>query len=108
MDEVNSVQADIGYELSSKYWNHGYATEAAQTIVDFGFSRLGVNRIWADCVADNLGSAHVLGKLGMKLEGCLRENKYFKGRWWDTLIYAILTDDWEIHRQHHPVQWKEI
>lgn len=108
MDEVNSVQADIGYELSSKFWNHGYATEAAQAIVDFGFSHLGVNRIWADCVADNAGSAHVLEKLGMKLEGRLRENKYFKGREWDTLIYAILADEWKAHKQNHPVQWKEI
>ena len=31
-----------------KYWNHGYATEAAHTIVDFGFNHFGVHRIWAD------------------------------------------------------------
>jgi len=108
LEAVDSVEADIGYELSSNYWNHGYATEAAQTIVDFGFQRFGVHRIWADCVADNVGSAHVLEKLGMKREGHLRENKYFKDRWWDMLIYAILADEWETHKQNHPVQWKEI
>ena len=32
----------------------------------------------------------VLDKLGLKLEGRLREKEYFKGRWWDTLMYAIL------------------
>src|SRR5512134_776408 len=108
MDEVKAVEADIGYELDPKYWNHGYATEATHAIVDFGFSRLGVHRIWAECVADNIGSAHVLEKLGMKLEGRLRENEYYKGRWWDTLIYAILANEWETHKQNHPVQWKEI
>ena len=30
----------------------------------------------------------------MWLEGRLRENEYFKDRWWDTLLYAILKDEW--------------
>ena len=108
MAEVGSTEADIGYELNPKHWNHGYATEAARAIVDFGFSHFGVHRIWADCIAENVGSAHVLEKLGMKREGRLRENKYFKGRWWDTLIYAILANEWQAHKQTHSVQWKQI
>ncbi len=98
MEKAHAHEADIGYELSPKHWNQGYATQATHAIVDFGFSHFGVNRIWANCVADNVGSAHVLEKLGMKLEGRLRENKYFKGRWWDTLIYAILVDEWKAHK----------
>ena len=108
MDKVDAVQADIGYEFDPKYWNHGYATEAAHTIVDFGFKHLGVHRIWAGCVAENVGSAHVLEKLGMKLEGHLREEQYYKNRWWDSLIYAILVGEWETHKQAHPVQWKQL
>jgi [ribosomal protein S5]-alanine N-acetyltransferase len=108
MNEANALEADIGYELDPKQWNHGYATEAAHAIVDFGFSRFDVHRIWSWCVADNVGSAHVLEKLGMRLEGRLRENEYYKGRWWDTLMYAILADEWGMHKQSHSVQWKEI
>lgn len=107
-DEANALEADIGYELDPKLWNQGYATEAAHAIVDFGFSRFGVHRIWSWCVADNVGSAHVLEKLGMRLEGLLRENEYYKDRWWDTKMYAILADEWSLHKQSHPVQWKEI
>ena len=108
MDKVNAVEASTGYELDPNYWNYGYATEAAHAIVDFGFSRFGVHRIWAHCVADNLDSAHVLEKLGMRLEGRLREKEYYKGRWWDTLMYGILADESEAHKQSHPVQWNEI
>lgn len=89
-----SHQADIGYELAPNYWKQGYATEAARALVDLGFTKLKVHRIWANCVADNIRSRRVLEKLGMRLEGRLRENEYFKGRWWDTLIYAILEDEW--------------
>jgi len=108
MEKANDVEANIGYELNPQYWNYGYATEAAHTVVDFGFQHFGVHRIWADLVADNVGSAHVLEKLGMKLEGRLREKTYFKRRWWDALVYAILADEWETHKQTHPVQWKQL
>lgn len=108
MDKTNALQADIGYELDPKHWNQGYATEAAHAIVDFGFSTFGLHRVWSWCVADNVGSAHVLEKLGMRLEGHLRENEYYRGRWWDTLMYAILADEWSMHKRRHPVQWKEI
>jgi len=101
-DNIDAYEADIGYELDPKHWNHGYATEATHAIVDFGFRHFGAHRIWASCLADNVGSAHVLEKLGMQLEGRLRENKYFKGRWWDTLIYAILADEWKDRQDHAP------
>ena len=46
------------------------------------------------CIADNTASAKVLERLEMILEGSLRENEYFRGRWWDTLLYGVLDDEW--------------
>jgi RimJ/RimL family protein N-acetyltransferase len=91
---ASAHEADIGYELSPDHWGHGYATEAARAIVQFGFAELRVHRIWAWCIADNVASARVLEKIGLKLEGRLREKEYFKGRWWDTLMYGILESEW--------------
>ena len=105
MNRAGDVEASIGYEFDPRYWNHGYATEAAHAIVDFGFQHFGVHRIYADCVAENVGSAHVLEKLGMKLEGRLREKEYFKGRWWDALIYAILEQEWTAHKSGQQYYW---
>jgi RimJ/RimL family protein N-acetyltransferase len=87
-------EANIGYELNPDYWGRGYATEAARAIVRFGFEGLALHRIWAECVADNLGSARVLEKLGMQREAHFREHQWYKQRWWDTYIYAILDRDW--------------
>ena len=108
MDKYGAVEADIGYELDSKYWNHGYATEAAHAMTDFGFSNFRVHRIWATCVTENTQSAHVMEKLGMKLEGRFRENQFYKNRWWDSLMYAILANEWEVHKESHPVRWTKI
>ncbi len=85
---------EVGWRLARHAWHQGYATEAARAVVRFGFEELGVHRLWAHCVADNVGSARVLEKLGMRREGHLRENEWYKGRWWDTLLYAILEDEW--------------
>lgn len=89
-------EADIGYEIAPGYWGRGYATEAALAIVEFGFRELGLYRISSWCTADNAASARVLEKVGLKLEGRLRENEYFKGRWWDTLLYGLLGNEWDI------------
>jgi len=90
----NAIEADIGYELSPEYWGKGYATEAALEMVNLGFTHFQLHRISSWCIADNAGSMHVLEKVGMKQEGKMRENEYFKNRYWDTLLYAILEDEW--------------
>ena len=53
---------------------------------------LGVHRISAWLVADNVASARVLEKNGFQLEGRLRDKEMYKGRYWDVLMYARLVD----------------
>lgn len=98
-ESLNALEGDIGYELDSRYWGKGYATEAARAVVEFGFTQMNLRRITAWCVADNVGSAHVLEKLGMHQEARLREHQYYKGRWWDTLLYAMSYEEWQVQRK---------
>lgn len=88
-------EADIGYELDAHYWGYGYATEIADALLIHGFRELGLHRIWAWCIAENTASAHVLEKIGMRLEGRLKENRWMNDRWWDTLLYGILEHEWQ-------------
>lgn len=87
-------EANIGYELHPDYWGQGYASEAARAILRFGFADLALHRVWAECVADNVASARVLEKLGLRQEARFREQQFYRERWWDTLIYAILDREW--------------
>jgi RimJ/RimL family protein N-acetyltransferase len=95
INDLQLREANIGYELDTHYWGKGYATEAAYTIIKFGFEELGMHRIWAYCIADNIASARVLEKIGMRREGHLREKEFIKGRWYDRFIYAILDHEWK-------------
>jgi ribosomal-protein-alanine N-acetyltransferase len=88
----------IGYCLNRCFWGKGYATEAANALVDFGFNKLNLHRIFATCDPANAASAHVLEKIGMKLEGRMREHMLARGKWRDSLLYAVL-DHERVHAQ---------
>ncbi len=92
---AGAQEGDIGFELDPDHWGQGYASEGALAMVEFGFSQLGLHRIWARCLADNARSVRVLERLGMRREGQLRENESFKGRFWDTLLYGLLEHEWQ-------------
>ena len=95
VNEASLREGNIGYELDSRFWGQGYATEAAREMLRLGFEEHHLHRIWAGCVADNIGSARVLEKIGMRREGHFREKEFFKGRWWDSLVYAVLDREWQ-------------
>ena len=76
------------------YWNHGYATEAATAVLDFGFEKLRLNRIHAVHLARNPSSGRVMQKAGMLLEGTARQDTMKWDKHEDLVSYAILRDDW--------------
>ena len=98
--DENTFAGQLGYEVAPDYWGKGYATEAARAVLDFGFTKLKLERISAECVLENQRSCRVLEKLGMQQEGHLRHNEWMKGRWWDTLVYGVLRQEWEVAKKN--------
>ena len=92
VESPENKEALIGYCLNRQFWNKGYATETTEALLTFGFEELGLHRIFATVDPYNIASIRVLEKTGMQYEGHLRENKWSKGRWHDSLIYAILEE----------------
>jgi [ribosomal protein S5]-alanine N-acetyltransferase len=61
-------EIEIGYWLAHAYWGNGLATEAAQAVLDYGFGKLGLQRIVAVAHPENRASLRVLHKLEMTFE----------------------------------------
>ncbi|MEU2834488.1 GNAT family protein [Streptomyces lavendulae] len=59
-----------------------------------GFEDLGLHRIHATCDPRNLGSARVLGKLGMTREGRHRHTALIRDGWRDSDMFSALEDEW--------------
>ncbi|OLQ95040.1 GNAT family N-acetyltransferase [Vibrio ponticus] len=87
-------QASIGCGLSRSSQGVGLMQEAMSTLVEFGFSELGVHRMYAETVSANLPAIKLCQTLGMVKEGHFRQHRYFKRQWWDTVVYAIRVDEW--------------
>jgi ribosomal-protein-alanine N-acetyltransferase len=87
------LQAELGYWVGVPYWGQGFATEAAQAVVRYGFETLGLNRIYAHHMTRNPSSGRVLGRIGMHREGVLRQRVLKWGRFEDVVIYAVVRSD---------------
>lgn len=86
--------AEVGYCMSSLYWNRGYMTEALGAVIKFLFEEIGVNRIQLKHAIENIGSGRVMEKNGLKLEGVLREGCFAHGKFYDANIYSILRSEY--------------
>lgn len=89
-------QGELGFALRADQHGQGLAREAAKAVLDLGFAHVGLHRITAICIAENLDSVRLLERLGMRLEGRLHHSVHFKGAWADQLLYAITEDEWRV------------
>ena len=60
---------EVGYRLLKEFWGKGYATELTQAFIDVGFEEFKLDKIFAFCKAENVASANVMRKSGMKQNG---------------------------------------
>ena len=94
VQDRKNASAYIGYVFNRRYWNQGYATEAARALIDAAFKSLSLHRVWATCDTRNVASWRVMEKLGMRREGHFLKDVFQKGEWRDSYLYAILADEW--------------
>jgi [ribosomal protein S5]-alanine N-acetyltransferase len=83
-------RAQVGYDLARAAWGRGIMPEALHAVIRFGWDQMGLNRIEADCSADNAASIRVLEKLGFKLEGRQRDQYYEEDGYHDLLLWGLL------------------
>jgi len=92
-------QGEVGYVLNPAYQGKGLASEAAVAMLRYGFEELGLHRIIGRLDARNKPSAALLERIGMRLEAHHLHDELFKGEWSDSLIYAMLEDEWRSRSQ---------
>lgn len=90
-----SRTVEMGYCLRRDHWRKGLTAEAARAMLAAAFGRLGLRRVFATCDVRNTGSYRVMERVGMRREGEFRQDRVVKGALRDTLLYAILADEFE-------------
>jgi [ribosomal protein S5]-alanine N-acetyltransferase len=85
--------ATLGYWMGERHAGKGHMTRAVRLLADFSFRELGLDRVEAACLPENLASVRVLEKAGFRREGYARGYLAIAGRRRDHLLYGLLKAD---------------
>ena len=83
-------RAEIGYMLLPEYHGKGIISEAVKEAIRYGFQVMKLHSIEAVIDPENQASAKVLEKNGFVKEAHFKENEYYDGRFWDSVVYSLL------------------
>ncbi|SMF60073.1 GNAT family N-acetyltransferase [Pseudobacteriovorax antillogorgiicola] len=67
MRYVEDQAPELGFMIRKKYWQQGFASEIAGTLLDYGHHELKLQKILAQCDRTNIASQKTLERCGMSL-----------------------------------------
>ena len=82
IENGNTNFYDYGYRLNEKFWNKGYATEATEFWLDYGFNQMNIKIMNAYTHAENGASNRVLSKCGMQFVENYPDKNGVIWKWW--------------------------
>lgn len=104
IDSYNK-RCDLGISLgwNQDNWGKGYASEALQSVIQFCFTELGLNRIGAEIYEFNTRSIRLFERNGFQREGVKRQFIFKDGRFKDEYIYSLLRENKETSENNRKV-----
>lgn len=72
---------EIGWRISDKFWNKGYATEAAMACIKYAREKKLCNRLYSFTAVPNIASENVMKRIGMSFEGLFMHPALAEGHW---------------------------
>jgi ribosomal-protein-serine acetyltransferase len=84
----------IGYWLAESAQGKGLMTKSCQSLINYGFTTLRLNRIVITCATENHRSRAIPLRLGFTHEGVVRDAEWLYSQFGDHDLYALLAKDW--------------
>ncbi|MBS1531966.1 MAG: GNAT family N-acetyltransferase [Bacteroidetes bacterium] len=85
---------EIGWRLSKTNWGQGFATEAAEASLRYGFGHLGLKEIFSFTSVHNQRSENVMKKIGMQKMGTFEHPLVSDGSFVkEHVLYKIARDE---------------
>ena len=91
----NSAELSIYIGLNNIYIDpNDYALDTCKALFNYGFCELNFHKIWAEIYEFDNKKVKLFQNLGMKKDGILRDNCFHKGKYWNSLIYSSIQNEW--------------
>ena len=84
--------ANLGYWVAERVNGRGLATKAVGELIPIAFGELGLHRLEAGTLVDNLASQRVLEKNGFEQIGTARGYLHIRGAWRDHMLFQRVAD----------------
>jgi ribosomal-protein-alanine N-acetyltransferase len=97
LQNINWVSRNAEFAIllgDKEFWGGGYGQEAAKLIVDYGFNRLNLHRIYCGTLENNEGMKKLAALLKMKQEGLRREAIFKNGAYQNIVEYGVLKNEY--------------
>lgn len=95
---VQNRRAKIGYWLAQSRQGKGCITAAVRALLEYGFEDRGLNLIEIRAASGNTKSRAIAERVGMALDGVLRQREWLYDHYEDLASYTLLADEWRSAR----------
>jgi RimJ/RimL family protein N-acetyltransferase len=87
---------DFGIVIhDDRHWGQNIGTRALTLWLTYLFSEYDLPHIGFTTWSGNAGMMRLGEKLGMQLEARVRSVRFWQGRYWDSIKYGILREEWQ-------------
>jgi [ribosomal protein S5]-alanine N-acetyltransferase len=86
--------ASIGYWVSQSHGGRGLASAAVAEVIDIAFNGLGLHRLQAETLLNNVPSQRVLIRNGFRPFAIAPSYLKIAGEWQDFILFQILNDNY--------------
>jgi RimJ/RimL family protein N-acetyltransferase len=96
LKDINLINRSAEFAIyigDNEYRGKGLSIEATLETVNFGFYKLGLNRIFLRVLEENEVAIRLYKKTGFKIEGILRNSSFKNNQFKNELLMAILKDE---------------
>lgn len=90
--------ADFSFYIgfNDLYIDNKYAKDAALTLIKYGFLELNLNKIWMELYEfDHKKINFFMEVFNFKIDGILRQNSFYEGKYWDSKLISLLTSEFK-------------
>jgi len=94
---INWISRMAEYRIfigDKNYWNKGIGTEVAKLLIEYGFKKLNLNKVWLGVNEENKGALRSYEKAGFIKEGVLRQEVFRNNEYYDAVRMSILKKEY--------------
>ena len=74
----------------------GYAKDACLTLMSYGFNEINLHKIWTEIYEFDHRKIELYDDLGFSVDGRLRENYFYDGKWWESILLSKLASEFSL------------